>query len=161
MITFQTNSFLNILRRNPWPGRILRIILGLLFIYVGYARLKHPNLIAEHMMMINLIPWSMINFMAMWMLTFEIFIGLLILTGIWPRATSFAVIGFCIMCIFLISYAISHKLSMHCGCFVTAATGSPRGWISLYQEGLIMLGAILLLLTTPKKINVNLSNKLI
>lgn len=158
METYQTNWFLKILRINPWPGRILRVILGILFIYVGYARLKHPNLIAEHMIMLNLIPWSMINFMAMWMLTFEIFIGLLLMTGIWPRATSYAVIGFCTMCIFLISYAISNKLSMHCGCFVTAATGSPRDWNSLYQEGVIMLGAILLLLTTPVKIR-QLKNK--
>lgn len=147
----QSNFYLNILNKTSWPNRILRVIIGILFIYVGYARLRHPNLIAEHMMQLNLIPWSLLNFFAMWMLVFEIFIGILVISGIWLRAASIIIIGFCTLCIFLISYALINNLSMNCGCFITAATGSPRNWSSLYQEGIILIGGILLLMTNRDK----------
>ena len=144
----QNNKLLSSLIQTPWPNRILRIIIGILFIYVGYARLQHPNLVAEHILALKILPWGLVNFFAMWMLIFEVFIGILVICGIWLRASSFILIGFCILCTFLISYALMHDLSMHCGCFVAAATGRPRNWGSLYQEGIMLSVCILLLLTT-------------
>jgi uncharacterized membrane protein YphA (DoxX/SURF4 family) len=126
----------------------LRTVIGILFIYVGYSRLQHPNLVAEHLLTLKILPWGMVNFFAMWMLIFEVFIGILVISGIWLRASSVVLIGFSILCTCLISYALINGLSMHCGCFVAAATGKPRTWSSLFQEGIMLLGCIVLLMTT-------------
>jgi uncharacterized membrane protein YphA (DoxX/SURF4 family) len=131
-----------------WVHWSLRIILGTLFIYVGYARLQHPHMVAEHLMILDLLPWGLINFFAMWMLCFEVFIGMMIILGIWLRASSIILIGFCILCICLISYALIKDISMHCGCFITTPSGSPRVWDSLWQEGAMLLGCIWLFITT-------------
>jgi uncharacterized membrane protein YphA (DoxX/SURF4 family) len=136
------------LLKNKWFQRILRIVTGSILIYVGYVRLRHPNMVAEHLMVLELLPWSLVNFFAMWMLCFEVFIGILIISGIWLRASSIILIGFCVLCICLISYALVKGLSMHCGCFITSPAGSPRTWGSLWQEALILLVCILLFITT-------------
>ena len=106
------------------------------------------NRIILYILTLNILPWGMVNFFTMWMLIFEVFIGILVIFGIWLRASSFVLTGFGILCTFLISYALINDLSMHCGCFVAAATGKPRTFSSLYQEGIMLLGCILLLMTT-------------
>ena len=131
-----------------WLQRFLRIILGGIFIYVGYKRILMPHMIGEHLMMLGIVPWSLINFMAMWLLCFEIFVGALVILGIWLRACSLLLILFSSLCIGLISYAAALDIPMHCGCFVTTATGAPRTWGSLWQEGLILFGCVSLWKTT-------------
>ncbi len=131
-----------------WLQRFLRIFLGGIFVYVGYKRILMPHMIGEHLMMLGIVPWSLINFMAMWLLCFEIFVGVLVILGIWLRACSLLLILFSSLCIGLISYAVALDIPMHCGCFVTTATGAPRTWGSLWQEGLILFGCVSLWKTT-------------
>ena len=133
---------------NQWLQLPLRIVIGIIFIYVGLARLRHPNMVAEHLMILKILPWGLINIFTMWMLCFEVFIGIMVITGIWLRASSIILTGFCILCICLISFALIKGIPMHCGCFVTAPTGSPREWASLWQEGLILSVCIALFKTT-------------
>jgi len=144
----QNNKLFYFLIKTPWPKRMLRIIIGSIFIYVGYVRLQHPNLVAEHIMALEILPWKLVNFFAMWMLCFEVFIGIMLICGIWLRAGTIIIIGFCILCTFLISYALMKGLSMQCGCFVTSPAGMPRNWSSLWQEGIMLAGCVILLKTT-------------
>lgn len=144
----QVNKYVIILLKNIWLQRFLRIAIGVLFIYVGYKRIHLAHMVAEHLMILEIFPWSLINIVAMWLLCFEIFIGAFVITGIWLRSCSILLIGFCILCLGLISYALIHEISIHCGCFVTSATGAPRTWGSLWQEGLVLLGCVCLRLTT-------------
>jgi uncharacterized membrane protein YphA (DoxX/SURF4 family) len=137
--------------KNPWFQRLLRIVIGCLFLYVGYARLRYPHMVAEHIMVLGIVPWGLVNFFAMWMLSFEAFAGILILSGVWLRACSIMLVAFCVVCTCLISYALLSGLQLHCGCFVTAATGSARSWASLWQEGLMFAGCFALWKTTDNQ----------
>jgi len=134
--------------KNLWVQRFLRIVLGVIFIYAGYAKLDHANVVAENLMLLQIIPWSLVNILAMWLLCFEIFAGVILIAGVWLRAISILIIGFCIICVGLIVYAISQDLDMHCGCFVTSPTGAARNWVSLWKEGLILLSSVWLWYTT-------------
>jgi len=136
-----------------WIQRLLRIILGAIFIYAGYAKLDHVNVVAENLLLLEIFPWGVINLIAMWLLGFEIFIGIFLLTGIWLRASSALLIGFSSLCLGLIVFAIFSDLSMHCGCFVTSPTGDARDWGSLWAEGFILLGSVWLWVTTKQSTN--------
>ena len=148
----QIDSLVKIIK-NIWIQRFLRILFGIIFIYAGYAKLDHVNVVAENLMLLQIIPWTVINIFAMWLLGFEIFIGIILLTGLWLRASSSLLIGFCILCLGLIVFAILSDLNMHCGCFVTSPTGDARDWRSLWAEGLILLGSVWLWVTTKHSTN--------
>ncbi len=145
------NKYILIALNSPWPQRLLRIVIGIIFIHVGYKRILIPHMVAEHLMILEIFPWSLINIVAMWLLCFEIFIGAFVITGIWLRSCSILLIGFCIICLGLITYALINNISLHCGCFVTSATGTPRTWGSLWQEGILLLGCVCLWSTTLKR----------
>ena len=147
----QINRYILTAMKSPWLQRLLRIVIGVMFIYVGYKRIFLPHMVAEHLMILEIFPWSLVNIVALWLLCFEIFVGAFVITGIWLRSCSILLISFCIICLGLISYALAHDISIHCGCFITSATGAPRTWVSLWQEGLILLSCVCLWLTTFKR----------
>ena len=99
--------------RLSWLLTFLRIIMGGIFLYAGYARLEHPHMIAQHLAALNLFPWAIINFFAQWMLGFEIVIGIFVISGIWFRAASILLLFFTVMCTSLVSYALACGLSLH------------------------------------------------
>ena len=132
-----------------WPQRVLRVVLGMLFFYAGYVKLSHVDVVAENLLLLEIFPWSVINIFAVWMLCFEMLLGVFLIAGVWLRACSGTLAGFSLMCLGLISFAIASDLKMHCGCFVWEATGPARNWVSLWHEG-IMLASCLWLWATTK-----------
>ena len=144
----QTNNAIQADSGNLWLQRFLRLVLGGLFIYVGYAKLDHGSQVAENLFLLGIFPWGLVNIMAMWLLCFEIFIGFLVILGVWLRACSIMLIGFCLMCIGLITFAIASKLELHCGCYVTGPTGPARDWLSLWQEVMMLAGCVWLWTTS-------------
>ena len=131
-----------------WSQRLLRIVIGALFFYAGYAKLSHVDKVAENLLLLDIFPWGVINVFAAWMLCFEMCLGVLLIAGVWLRACSGMLVVFCLMCLGLISFAIASDLKMHCGCFVTAPTGPARSWASLGQELFVLIGCVWLLATT-------------
>ena len=148
----QVSSTATRILHGVWLQRVLRIVLGVFFIYVGYAKLDHADKVAQNLLMLDLLPWSTINCFAVWMICFEMVIGILLITGVWLRACSTLVMGFCVVCLGLIWYAIASGLTLHCGCFVTAPTGAARTWASLWQEGGILVACVWLWTTTGNRL---------
>ena len=144
------SNFVQGIIKSLWLQRILRVVLGVLFIYVGYAKILHSDKIADNLLLLDILPWSIINIFAVWLVCFEVFIGIVVILGIWLRASSLLLVCLCVMCIGLIVYAVASGLKMHCGCFVTAPTGPARNWVSLWQEVLMLAGCVWLYVTTKK-----------
>jgi len=110
----------------------------------------HSDKVADNLLLLDIFPWGIINIFAVWLVSFEVFIGVVVILGIWLRASSLLLVCFCILCLGLIVYAIANGLNMHCGCFVTAPTGPARNWVSLWQEVLMLAGCVWLYVTTKK-----------
>ncbi len=145
------SNFIQGIIKSIWVQRILRVVLGILFIYVGYAKILHSSTVAENLMLLDIFPWFIINIIAMWLVCFEVFIGFLVISGVWLRTSSLLLVCFCIICLGLISYAIASGLNIHCGCFVTAPTGPARSWVSLWQEVLVLAGCVWLWITAKSR----------
>jgi len=152
------NHYLRNFSRDIWTQRLLRGFLGVILIYAGYAKLDHVNVVAENLMLLQILPWGAINILAMWLLCFEIFAGILLIAGIWLRALTSLIIGFCVLCLGLIVFAIARNLNMHCGCFVASPTGDARNWVSLWKEVLVLLSFIWLW-STLKSSSVKMEDK--
>ena len=136
--------------KNLWLQRLLRLVIGGLFIYAGFVKIIQPDKFAEQIMNYEMVPWPLVNFFAVWLLCFEILIGVLIIGGMWLRVCSMLLSGLVILFIIAIFSALARGISLHCGCFSLSSTGPLRTWLSLWQEGLILLGCVWLWATTKK-----------
>ena len=145
------SKFIMKISRVSWVQRLLRIIIGSIFIYASFDKIIHPDRFAEIIWNYKILPWSLINIPAIWLPCLELIVGVLIIGGIWVRISSFLLIVLMVLFIGGISSALARGVSLHCGCFSTDSSGVARSWGSLWQEGLISVGCVWLWVTTFKR----------
>ena len=127
---------------------ILRIGLGLVFIYASLDKVIHPDQLAEIMQDYEILPNAVVNLASLWLAWLEVVLGVCLIAGVWVRAAALMVTGLTIIFIGGLSIAFTRGVGLHCGCFSTDAGEVPRTWISLWQEGLILLACVWLTVLT-------------
>src|ERR1022692_2408564 len=75
-----------------WTLLGLRVILGAVFIYGGYVKLREPwALFAMGIDSYHLVPFRFVEPLARTLPWFEVVVGLLLIVGLWLRVSSAAV----------------------------------------------------------------------
>lgn len=120
--------------RNIWIQRIVRIILGILFLYAGSIKVIDINGFARQVMAYDILPWAVVNLFSLWIVSLEIVTGILLIVGIWIRPSAFIVAVLCFVFIAAISSALARGIPLRCGCFSPVPSGDLRTWISLWRE---------------------------
>jgi len=121
---------------------ILRIGLGLVFIYASIDKVVHPDQFAEIMQDYEILPNLVVNLASIWLAWLEVVLGVCLIAGVWVRAAALMVTGLTIVFIGGLSIAFTRGVGLHCGCFSTDAGETARTWISLWQEGLLLLACV-------------------
>lgn len=146
---------LNTAKQSIWKSKWLiipiRIIIGAVFIYASIDKIIHPDRFAEIIMDYEILPWGLINISAIWLPCLELLVGVLVIGGIWVRPCAFLLSILCILFIAGLSFALAQGVALHCGCFSTSSSGDARTLLSLWQEGLLLLGCVWLWITTLKR----------
>ena len=124
---------------------ILRIGLGFVFIYASIDKVIHPDQFAEIMMDYEILPHVVVNLSALWLAWLEVVLGVCLITGVWVRASALMVTGLTVIFIGGLSIAFTRGVGLHCGCFSTESGGAVRTWTSLWQEGLLLLACVWLM----------------
>jgi uncharacterized membrane protein YphA (DoxX/SURF4 family) len=110
-----------------WLLVIGRLILGVIFVYAAYAKLRAPWIeFAGSIAAFQLVPDNLLEPMARALPPFELILGLGLISGIWQRWFSLAsslllLVFFSIM---VRSYAMG--LQIDCGCFGPGEALGPK-----------------------------------
>src|SRR6476660_7469256 len=112
---------------------VLRIVLGAIFIYAGYVKLKEPwELFALAITGYQLLPLKAVEYVARGLPWLEVAVGVLLIAGVWLRAaatvTSLLLLGF----FALMVRAYAKGMTIDCGCF---GSGDPISWKTLLRDG--------------------------
>jgi uncharacterized membrane protein YphA (DoxX/SURF4 family) len=138
-------SFRNILQylsNNRLLLIILRMGLGLVFIYASIDKVVHPDRFAEIMQDYEILPDAVVNLASLWLAYLEVVLGVCLIAGVWVRAAALMVTGLTVVFIGGLSVAFARGVGLHCGCFSTDAGEPARTWISLWQELLLLLACV-------------------
>lgn len=127
-------------REMVWLRLVLRLVVGGVFIYAAWDKLIHPDYFAENILDYEIVPMSLVNLMALWLPILEAVLGLCLLAGFWTRSVALLLGGLCAIFIGAIAVTLLRGIPLHaCGCFSTEAGTGLRNWLSLWQEGLILI----------------------
>jgi putative oxidoreductase len=96
---------------------VLRIAMGLLFIYSGFSKVLDPENFGKVISLYDLSPEILVPYAAVIFSFIEMIIGLLLLFGFKIKASSFLSIILMIFWIIIISISIFRGKSFDCGCF--------------------------------------------
>lgn len=124
---------------NPWLNRLLRILLGALFIYASLDKLFHPLDFARVVAGYKMIPEPLLAVVAAVLPFLELITGILLMAGIWTQP-ALAWIGILLL-VFMggIAQAMARGLNIDCGCFSTASNEKDLGLKTLLRDGMLLL----------------------
>lgn len=119
-----------------------RLLIGGMFIYASFYKIIEPGAFAKSIWFYHLVPGNVINLMAIILPWVELVVGLAVIAGIFYRG---AVLWTNLMLIFFIialATTIARGISIDCGCFKAAASGTHSAWQATIFDVVAMVFAV-------------------
>jgi len=125
-----------------WLEFVIRVGIGFLFIYASMDKIVHPDKFAVVIYHYRVLPFELVNIVAILIPWLEIAIGVTLILGIWLETAAFLLCVLTIGFTVLIISAIARGLNIECGCFTLAEKGSLVSWKRIAEDLLILAGGL-------------------
>lgn len=128
---------------HSWLFLLIRLGLGIVFIYAGVVKLMDPKAFARIISQYDLIPDLGLPLAAIGLPALEVLAGLGVILAF--RGSLSLMLSLLVFFVGVLWYGILSNLDVDCGCFSAAELKSQAGlWQAFYRD-LIMIGAVLFL----------------
>jgi uncharacterized membrane protein YphA (DoxX/SURF4 family) len=119
----------------------IRIVLGAIFVYAGYVKLRDPwQVFAMAIDNYHLVPFQYLHALSLAIPWFEVVVGLLLCFGRFLRLSSSAVsLLLCFFFVLMLRAFINHQ-EIDCGCF--GSGGGPISKWTLLRDGSMLAGSL-------------------
>jgi uncharacterized membrane protein YphA (DoxX/SURF4 family) len=104
---------------HPASVALLRVALGLVFIVASLDKIQNPESFATNVANYRILPYRLINGIAIVLPWLEVITGTLLVLGIWTRAGTMIVCALLMVFSVAIAQALARGLDISCGCFAT------------------------------------------
>jgi len=128
---------------NCWFLLVLRMVLGIVFLYAGTMKVLNPQAFADSIATFKLLPAQFINVVAFGLPPLEILLGLMLVSGWKSRAAALTVACLSIVFCIALGQALIRGLVVDCGCFGSGEPSALKMWISFGRAFLICAAASL------------------
>jgi uncharacterized membrane protein YphA (DoxX/SURF4 family) len=124
---------------NIWMNRVLRILLGAVFVYASLDKLFHPLDFARIVTGYRLLPEVLVPLVAVTLPFLEFISGVLLILGRWTLPALFWIGILLLVFMAGIAQAYFRGLSIDCGCFSSSGQEKDLGLRTLVRDGLLFL----------------------
>ena len=138
---------------NSWIELVARWILGVTFIYASYHKILAPAEFAEIVYGYDLFPGVSINLIAIILPFVELFSGVALILGIYPRSAALIVNGMLLAFFVALSINLIRGHEFDCGCFSLYASGDSVSSSQVLVRDIVclVLGLQVFLYNSPRR----------
>ena len=122
---------------HPLLSLVLRLYLSGVFIYASLHKINFPAEFADNIAGYLIVPYWLVNPLAVFMPWLELVCGLFLLAGVRVRAASLLIGGMLIMFTLAVIVALVQDTPIGCGCF--QSVGEAISWWTVLRD-LVWLG---------------------
>ena len=106
---------------HPWLTIRVQLALGVIFVVAALPKIADPPSFAHMIYNYKIIPWALINPMALVMPWIELLCGLALILGIWKDTARAIIAAMLLVFIVAISINLVRGNAIDCGCFDVSA----------------------------------------
>lgn len=125
---------------------LVRVFLGSLFIVASLDKITDVHAFATSILNYRIIDEPLATLIATVLPWFELFCGLGLVIGIYPKTSALLVTTILVVFTALVASAMLRGLDISCGCFTQDPVAGKIGWRKILENcGMILLGFYLIL----------------
>ena len=117
---------------HPWLIVLIRVLLGVIFIYASYDKILDPGKFARDIANYHIIPFGLENLIAIILPWLELFIGIGLIAGLMVDGASMISGGLMTIFILFILQATLRGFNIECGCGLKE--GEMVGWTKILEN---------------------------
>ena len=117
---------------HPWLILVIRILLGIIFLYASYDKILDPGKFARSIANYHIVPFGLENSIAIILPWLELFIGVGLIAGIMVDGAAGITGSLLVIFILLILQAILRGFNIECGCGLKE--GEMVGWTKILEN---------------------------
>ena len=111
---------------HPWLTIRVQIALGVIFVVAALPKIVDPPSFAHMIYNYKILPWALINPMALIMPWIELLCGLALILGIWTGTARTIIGALLVTFVIAVSINLARGNAIDCGCFDVSAAGKTR-----------------------------------
>lgn len=130
---------------------VVRILLGIIFIYAGFSKIIHPEAFAGIIANYRILPSNLVSFSAVLLPWLEVTAGVSLLIGYGAKGG--ALIIDILMIVFILAFIANlvRGIDVACGCFSVALMEKTSTYSYLIRDVLLLAAGVSLLVCEIKK----------
>ena len=111
---------------------VLRLYLGIIFIYASMYKISYPLEFAENIASYQIVPFWAVNMMAIVMPWTELICGILLIVGLRSKSAVCMIAGMLVLFILAICLSLVKDIPIGFGCF--SSMEEPMNWTTLLRD---------------------------
>jgi len=128
---------------SPWTYRIIRFILGSIFVYAGFIKLIDPKAFARVISQYGIVPDVLLAPFAIGLPALEFLAGLGLILNM--RGSLTVIFSLLLVFVGVLGYGILNDLNVDCGCFSPEEITSQNSLKQAFYRDLLMIAGVFLL----------------
>jgi uncharacterized membrane protein YphA (DoxX/SURF4 family) len=119
---------------------ILRVALGVIFLYAAWVKLREPwAMFAMAIDSYQVLPAWAVELVARALPWFELLLGVLLVAGVWRHVSATAASLLLAVFFGLMVRAMAKGMEIDCGCF---GPGDRLSWVTLLRDGALLASSV-------------------
>ena len=129
------------LLKNRWVILAFRIVLGIVFLYASFEKIRDPGNFAGNIQNYQMLPYRITKLFSIFGPWVELYVGAGLILGVFVDGAALLSTGMMVMFIIALGQALARGLDIECGCF--SQEGSLVGLNTLLRDLIWLAMAVL------------------
>jgi len=122
----------------------VRVVLGALFMYASFDKMANPEAFANIIDNYHLLPYQLVNPLAIFLPWLEFITGLLLIIDKWVKGSLLIYSALLVIFIIALSQALIRGLDISCGCFSVNPSSTSEVWLRIVADIVMLFFSVML-----------------
>lgn len=129
---------------NKYFAIAVRVVLGALFMYASFDKMANPEAFANIIDNYHLLPYQLVNPLAIFLPWLEFITGLLLIIDKWVKGSLLIYSALLVIFIIALSQALIRGLDISCGCFSVNPSSTSEVWLRIVADIVMLFFSVML-----------------